>query len=159
MQGDATLSEPVADYPSSILAQWERFESWSNIGPLWKRWLRVFALRVEIEVAVSRVTVWPDLLCRDPAKVHGAPPSEAPELQSTPRGGREPRIDQVRAARSAARLPHLLLGWVGGDGLPVVVPVEVAGTNAEGLLLNVPEGLVPPGGRRAGLTAHWFARA
>jgi hypothetical protein len=157
MQGAATVSEPIPDYPSSILQNWERFERWSDVGPLWKRWLRVYALRVGIETAVERVTIWPDLSCRGPAEVAGTPRAEAPEPQSRPNGGTSPRIDHVRAARRAARLPHLLLGWTGRDGLPVVVPAEVAGTTAKGIVLEVSEGLVPPGGRRAGLTAHWFA--
>jgi hypothetical protein len=63
----------------------------------------------------------------------------------------------VRAARRAAHLPNLLLGWVGADLFPVVSPVEVAGTTERGILLEGPPGLVPPGGRRAGLTAHWFS--
>jgi hypothetical protein len=50
----------------------------------------------------------------------------------------------------------VLLGWIGTDGFPLAVPVEVAGTDERGILLDGPEGLVPPGGRRAGLTAHWF---
>jgi hypothetical protein len=54
------------------------------------------------------------------------------------------------------RLPHTLLGWNGADGLPEVVPVSSASSSGEGLRLVVPTGSVPPGGRRAGLTAHRF---
>jgi nitroimidazol reductase NimA-like FMN-containing flavoprotein (pyridoxamine 5'-phosphate oxidase superfamily) len=158
MQGTASLSEPIPDYPASMLEHWERFERWSDVGPLWKRWLRVYALRVGIETAVERVTVWTDLSCRGSAEVHGASPVGAPEPQRPPARGTSPRIDQARAARQAARLPDVLLGWVGADGYPVVVPVTVAGTADRGIVLAPPEGLVPPGGRRAGLTAHWFAR-
>jgi Pyridoxamine 5'-phosphate oxidase len=158
MQGRATLSEPIADYPASMIEHWERFERWSDLGPLWKRWLRVYALRVGIATAVERVTVWPDLSCRDQAEVHGSPPPIAsPETQQPPSLGTSPRVNHLRAARQAERLPHVLLGWVGADGLPVVVPVKVAGTSKRGIVLEPPEGLVPPGGRRAGLTAHWFA--
>lgn len=157
-QGRAALSAPVADYPASILERWERFERWSDVGHLWKRWLRVYALRVGIETAVERVRVWQNLSCGGPAEVHGTTPAGPPPPQSPPRGGTGPRIDHVRAARSAARLPHVLLGWVGADGLPEVAPVEISGTTADGIVLEAPKGLVPPGGRRAGLTAHWFAR-
>jgi hypothetical protein len=52
----------------------------------------------------------------------------------------------------------VLLGWVGADGLPLAVPASVEGYEERGIVLGVAEGLVPPGGRRAGLTAHWFAR-
>jgi hypothetical protein len=159
VQGKAVLSEPVPDYPSSILAHWERFERWSDVGPLWKRWLRVYAWRVGIETTAERVTVWRELSCREPAAVHGTPmPAEPPKPQQPPARGVGPRLNHVRAARAAARLPDMLLGWVGADGFPVAVPVEVAGTSDRGIILEPPEGLVPAGGRRAGLTAHWFAR-
>jgi hypothetical protein len=52
----------------------------------------------------------------------------------------------------------VLLGWVGADRFPVVIPVEVAGTEQRGIVLDAPAGVVPDGGRRAGLTAHSFAR-
>ena len=64
----------------------------------------------------------------------------------------------MRAAARAERLPHTLLGWIGADGFPMVAPVEVAGADERGIRLAAPEGLVPPGGRRAGLTSHWFSR-
>jgi general stress protein 26 len=159
VQGTATLSEPDPDYPSSILENWERVEDWSGTGRLWKRWLRIYALRVGIEIAAERVVVWPGLSCEGGPAVHGAPlPAEAPAPQPPPRGGTAPRLNHERAARKAARLPQLLLSWAGADGFPVSVPVEVAGTGQEGIELNAPAGLVPPGGRRAGLTAHWFNR-
>ena len=53
------------------------------------------------------------------------------------------------------RLPHSLLAWAGGDGLPIAVSVGAKGSSAAGVDLEVPS-IVPPGGRRAGLTAHSF---
>ena len=159
IQGTAALSDPISDYPNSILEQWERFESWRDVHPAWKRWQRVYALRVAIEVAAERVVVWPDRACRGEPEVYGAPlPCEPAEPQRPPARGTAPRTNHVRAAKRAARLPDVLLGWVGADGLPVAVPVEVRGTGDRGIELEAPEGVVPPGGRRAGLTAHWFAR-
>ena len=70
-----------------------------------------------------------------------------------------PRIDHLRAARRARRLPNVLLGWLGADGFPVVVPVTVTGTESDGIVLQLPPGaLAPSGGRRAALLAHSFAR-
>ncbi len=159
VQGKATLSPPIPDYPTSILENWERFEPWRDLNPLWKRWLRVYALRVGIEVAAERVVIWPDLACSGSPQVHGAPlPSEPPKPQRPPARGTGPRLDHVRAAKRAARLPKVLLGWVGGDGFPMVVPVELAGAEERGITLDAAEELIPPGGRRAGLTAHWFSR-
>lgn len=158
VQGRATLSEPVPDYPSTIVDNWERFESWRDAHPLWRWWQRAYALRVEIKVSVARVIVWPDLHCRGTPEVQGAAlPTEAPPPQRPPARGVGPRLDHVRAARKAARLPHVLLGWIGQDRFPVVTPVRIGGTAEGGIVLEAPEGLVPPGGRRAGLTAHWFS--
>jgi hypothetical protein len=158
VQGRATLSPPTPDYPSTILENWERFEPWAGVGPLWKRWQRVYALRVAIEVAVERVVVWADLACSGDPEIHVAPlPAEPPPPQRPPKGGTAPRLDHVRAARRAERLPNVLLGWVDADGFPLAVPVEVQGTEERGIVLEPPHALVPPGGRRAGLTAHWFS--
>ncbi len=159
VQGTASLAAPVEDYPSTILDVWERFEPWADQNALWKRWRRVYALRIAIEVSVERILVWPDLGCRGPVEVHGTPlPPDPPAPQAEPKKGTAPRIDHRRAAERAGRLPHAVIGWVGADGFPLVVPVKIAGTHERGILLDAAEGLVPPGGRRAGLTAHWFSR-
>jgi pyridoxamine 5'-phosphate oxidase-like protein len=140
--------------------EWERFTGpMREFGPLWGRWLSVYHWRVGIEVAAERVIVWPDLGCSGAPEVHGAPlPSGPPAPQRPPARGTGPRINHARAGKRAARLPNSLLGWVGADGLPVVVPVEVGPAEENGVVLGAQEGLVPPGGRRAGLTAHWFSR-
>jgi hypothetical protein len=159
VQGRAALSHPIPDYPGTISDYWERCERWRDVHPLWKRWQRVYALRVAIEVTAARVIVWPDLACRDEPAVHGAPlPAEPPAPQRPPARGTAPRVNHRRAAKRARRLPDALLGWVGADGSPMVIPVEVGAATEEGIDLGAPNGLVPPGGRRAGLTAHWFAR-
>jgi hypothetical protein len=159
VQGRASLLPPVRDYPATLGDAWERFGGPVSGGALWDRWLRVWATRVEVELAVERVLVWPDLSCGGEPQVHGRPmPAGPPAPQRPPRRGTAPRLDHRRAARRVHRLPHVLLGWVGADGYPLAVPVEVAGYEERGIVLDAPEGLVPPGGRRAGLTAHWFAR-
>jgi len=158
VQGRAALSPPIDDYPSTILENWERIESWHDLSPPMRRWLHVYATRVAIEIAVERIVVWPDLRCRGTPEVHGAPlPPDPPAPQALPKLGTDPRI-RVRVARRAAGLPHILLGWVGADRFPMVVPVRVAGDEDRGLVLQTGAGGVPHGGRRAGLTAHWFSR-
>jgi hypothetical protein len=117
----------------------------------------VYHRRAAIEVAVERVVVWPDLRCAGTPRVHGTPlPEVAPSPQRAPRGGTGPRTRHERAASRAARLPDTLLGWAGADGLPFVVPVGIDGADDRGIVLRAPAGLIPPGGRRAGLTAHRF---
>jgi hypothetical protein len=158
VQGRASLQPPVADYPTSVLEHWERIEPWRDLGPLWRRWLRVYALRVEVRVEVERVIVWPDLRCEGTPEVEGAPLStQAPPPQDPPAKGTAPRVNQGRVARRAAKLPDILLGWIGADGFPLVVPVAVGAANERGIRLEPPGGIMPPGGRRAGLTAHWFS--
>lgn len=92
VQGRATVGAPIEDYPSTVTEHWERIEPWSSLGPLAKRWLRVYARRVEVKVSVERVTVWPDLACRGPAVVYGQPPADtALPSQSPPAKGTGPR--------------------------------------------------------------------
>jgi hypothetical protein len=162
VQGRASLS-PLADrdgWLETMGDSWERFGGKSReVGPLWEWWLSAYHWRVNVAVAVERVIVWPDLGCRGVPDVHGVPlPPQAPAPQRPPAGGTGPRLDLVRAAHRAARLPNVLLGWVGADGYPVVIPVTVAGTAEGGIVLRTPPALVPAGGRRAGLLAHWFSR-
>jgi hypothetical protein len=158
VQGTATLHDPDPAYPTRHRTQWERAVGHISDGPVWGRWLRVYHARVEIEIAVERVVSWPDLLCSARPTPSGAVAELAAPPQRAPRHGTAPRVDARRAAARVEALPHRLLGWVGADGLPVVVPVAVRGVAPEGLLLDAPDGLVPAGGRRAGLTAHAFTR-
>lgn len=157
VQGRARLSEPIEDYPGTV-PNWERFDGPTARNPLWRRWLRVYYTRVAIEITAERVLVWPGLDCHGEPEVHGAPLPAAPEPQRAPAKGTGPRVDHRKAARKAAALPDVLLGWIGADGFPIAVPVEVGGAGPRGIELRDPTGLVPPGGRRAGLTAHWFSR-
>jgi nitroimidazol reductase NimA-like FMN-containing flavoprotein (pyridoxamine 5'-phosphate oxidase superfamily) len=159
VQGNAALSDPIHDYPSTILDKWERFEPWQDRPRFWKWWQRIYGIRVEIEISVERLLVWPDLGCAGSPEVIGAPlPQDPPAAQSPPKGGTAPRIDHERTAKKAAELDDALLGWVGADGFPVVAPVQIGATNEDGILLEGARSLIPSGGRRAGLTAHWFER-
>jgi hypothetical protein len=159
IQGRAMVSAPIPDYPSSISGNWERFGDPPATNPLWRWWLRVYYLRVRIDVEVERVTAWPDLVCRDIAQTYGeAMPSRPGPSQRPPSHGTGPRVDHVRLARVTSHLPHVLLGWVGADQFPVVTPVDIAGTSDSGILLRAAHRLLPEGRRRAGLAAHAFTR-
>jgi hypothetical protein len=158
VQGTARFSTvPDRAWLESINRQWEHF-----LGPvkggMAGRWLDVYYWqRVAIEVEVRRVVVWPSLACDGEPSVHGEPLPPDPPSQSPPKNGTGPRQDAARLAREAGRLPHTVLGWVGGDGLPMVVSVSASGAGAEGASLLIPDSVRPPGARRAGLTAHAFA--
>jgi hypothetical protein len=158
VQGRASISpDPWHDVMG---ANWERFGGQPlDAGRVWNWWLRVYHERVNVVIAVERVVVWPDLGCRGTPCVYGAPlPSAPPAPQPSPARGTGPRVDHSRAAQQVAKLPHVLLGWVGADGFPMALPVGVKGSVGGGIVLDAPQDLVPPGGRRAGLTAHWFSR-
>jgi hypothetical protein len=161
VQGRASLT-PFEDrsWVENNLENWERFSGPRKVGPIAERWLSAYHWRVGIEIAVERVVVWTDLACRDEPNVYGKPlPTQPPTPQRPPRNGTGPRVNHRRAAKRAARLANRLLGWVGEDGFPMIVPVEIAWTEKQGVSLELPRGVaVPPGGRRAGLTAHSFAR-
>ena len=62
-------------------------------------------------------------------------------------------MDAGRAAKRLRAQPHVLLGYAGTDGYPMVVPVTVGAADANGIAL---EGPLPGGGRRAGLLGHRF---
>jgi hypothetical protein len=157
VQGRATIVEtPDRDYLENVVGpQAERFLGERKSGFFWDRWLQeYYADRIPVNVAVERVVVWPDLRCTGEAAVFGAPLADAAPAQKAPKGGTGPRVDTVRAAKRLAALPHRLLAFVQGDGHPAAVPVDVGGAGEDGIVLKSSPGLLPAGGRRAGVIAH-----
>lgn len=161
VQGRATVGPVVEDYPTEHAERWERIEPWRSRSRAARWWMRVYARRCEVVIAVERVVVWPDLACAGTPTVHGAPrPAQAPPSQKPPRGGTGPRTSPRRVALDARLVPDTLLGWQDADGLPMVVPVRVAAHDRDRgvrLAAAAPD-LLPTGARRAGLTSHWFSR-
>jgi hypothetical protein len=162
VQGNAklsSLSDPEA-WLQTLGENWERFSGESrDVGRLWERWLRAYHWRVNIEVAVERVIVWPDLECRGVPKVYGTLlPAELPATQRPPAKGTGPRVNHTRAAKRAQGLANVLLAWTDAEGYPTIAPVGVTGADGRGILLTAPTELIPDGGRRAGLLAHEFSR-
>jgi hypothetical protein len=150
VQGRAAVGPEVEDYPSTVLEQWERIEPWGSLGPLMKRWLRLYGRRVEVKVSVERVLVWTDLTCAGTADVYGHPLADTPPpSQAPPAKGTGPRLAHRRSAWEARFLPDVLLGWVGSDKRPMIVPVGIGETTRDGIGLLAPPGLLPPGARRA----------
>ena len=141
----------------ALVPQAERFLGEVKRGPVWDRLLReYYAERVFVDVAVERMVTWPDLGgCGEP-QVAGQPWPGRADPQQPPKNGTGPRTDTGRDASKIAVLPHRVLAYRGADGRPVVVPVELAGHDAAGLRLVAGPGLLPPGGRRAGLLAHAY---
>jgi hypothetical protein len=126
-------------------------------GVFWDRWLReYYDVRVPVRVDVERIVVWPDLRCAGRPRVLGEPlPKALPAAQKPPKGGTGPRVDMARAAKRVWGTQHVLLGYAGADGYPVVMPVAVEHADAAGLRLSAAAPL-PPGGRRAGLLGHSY---
>ena len=101
--------------------------------------------------SARRVTFWPDNECRGEPRVYGEPlPAEAAPRRARPRAAPVRGSTRPRGA-ARAELPHRLLAFRGADGYPVQVPVEIGAAEQGGLVLDAPPGLLPPGGRRAGL--------
>jgi hypothetical protein len=132
-----------------------RFMGPPRMGVFWRRWLSAYYEdRVLVTVQVQRVISWPDIACAGEPTVTGEPlPARDPPPQDPPKNGTAPRIDVQRAARRMAKLPHLLLAWIGADGFPLTAPVSLDGSSPEGLQLGGP---LPAGARRAGLLAHRY---
>jgi hypothetical protein len=159
VQGRATIVEtPDRDYLEEVVApQAERFLGERKSGFFWDRWLQeYYADRIPVNVAVERVVVWPDLGCAGEPTVFGAPLADVAPEQKPPKGGTGPRVDSARAAKRLAALPHRLLAFVQGDGYPTAAPVEVGEGGESGIALATAAGLLPPGGRRAGVIAHSY---
>jgi hypothetical protein len=158
VQGKASFPiEPDQEWLDAIKPAWERFLGTMSTG-LTGRFLDVYYNhRVPITIDVQRIVVWPDETCSGEPVVHGEPlPAPAPP-QSPPKNGTGPRVDAAKLRAHVERLPHSLLAWEGGDGLPLAVSVGARASSAAGVELDVPA-IVPPGGRRAGLTTHAFER-
>ena len=155
VQGDATVvKEPDPEYLEFIGRQATPYLGEPRRGWFWDRWLSAYySDRVPVHIDVHRVVSWPDLGCAGEPEVHGAPLAEPPAPQEPPKKGTGPRVDCARAGSALAKLPHQLLTFRGGDGYPVVLPVEVASADAGAVHLRSGAAL-PEGGRRAGMLAH-----
>jgi hypothetical protein len=128
VQGTASVDlTPSRQRLESFVPVAERFLGEVQRGLVWDRLLRAYYYeRVFIDIAVERVVVWPDLAGWGEAVVYGS------------------------------SLPHRVLAYRGSDGFPVVVPIEFAGHDRTGFRLIAASGLLPAGGRRAGLLAHAY---
>ena len=157
-QGIASVDiRPSRERLEAAAPQGERFLGPFMRGPVWDRLLREYYYeRVFVDIAVQRMAAWPDLSASGDPKVYGAAWPGPPGPQAPPRNGTGPRVEIDRAVGRIAALPHRVLAYRGADGFPVVVPVEFAGHDAAGLRLVTPDGILPPGGRRAGLLAHAY---
>jgi hypothetical protein len=156
IQGHASFDpEPDREWLDSITPQWDRFLGPRHTGLL-GRWLRVYYYeRVAITVQVERILSWPTAACTGAPEVTGSPLPEPAPAQRPPGKGTAARTPTARLRAEVERLPHALLAWIGADGFPQAVGVSAIGADDRGVDL-APVDLIPPGGRRAGLTAHAF---
>ena len=158
VQGRATIvEEPDRAYLEGVVQPAaERFMGPPKRGVFWDRWLAAYyGDRVPVHVDVERVVVWPDLRCTGEPEVFGEPlAAESAAPQEPPKKGAGPRVDVDAAHRKLAALPHGLLAHVQADGYPAVLPVQIGDPGPTGITLQAADGLLPPGGRRAGLLAH-----
>jgi hypothetical protein len=112
---------------------------------------------VPVEVDVIRILAWPTLdAAGAPGVIAGdAVPAAEVVAQRPPKLGITARIDVRRASKRLRGTAHVLLGYAGPDGFPVVVPVALAGHDKSGVMLRCAAPL-PTGGRRAGLLGHSY---
>jgi hypothetical protein len=157
VQGRASFDpEPDREWLESITPEWNRFLGPRSKGLAGRMLHTYYWERVAITVEVERVVSWPETLATGTPQIYGQTRLAGPGPQKPPKGGTGPRKDTAKLAAHVERLPHTLLGWCGADGIPEVTPVTGATASGDGVELEVPAGTVPHGGRRAGLTAHWF---
>src|SRR3954468_994546 len=159
VQGSASVvKEPDQDYLEFIGSQATPFMGPPRRGVFWDRWLSAYyGDRVPVHVQVERVVSWPDLRCEGDPGGHGARAAAdgPPPPQKPPAKGTGPRLDSARAGTAASKLPHQLVAFRGPDAYPMVVPLRVTGADEGAIRLEAATtGLLPPGGRRAGMLAH-----
>ena len=158
VQGRASFSTtPDREWLESITPEWNQFLGPRSTGLVGRMLDVYYWQRVAIDIEVERILAYPSGAAEGVPEVFGPDPPPAPDPQAEPKGGTGPREDVAKIAARAGKLPHTLLGWCGSDGLPKVVPVNGIEAGDDGLRLSLPEGSAPAGGRRAGLTSHWFA--
>jgi hypothetical protein len=157
-QGMASVDlRPSRARLEALIPQVERYLGPVVRGPVWDRLLReYYTERVFVDIAVRRIAAWPDLSASGDMEVTGAAWPGPADPQPPPENGTSPRVDVAKAAGRIATLPHRVLAYRGADGFPVIVPVQIAGHDRAGLRLVVAAGLLPAGGRRAGLLAHAY---
>jgi Pyridoxamine 5'-phosphate oxidase len=152
----------VVAQPSEEQRERVRTQATAYLGPpregwFWDRWLeQYYRVRVPVDIEVDRVVTWPGLNCAGSPRVEGETlPIDEPDAQSAPKNGTGPRLTVDRTARRLRATDHTLIGYAGVDGLPVVLPVDVAAVTGSGLELTGAAAL-PAGGRRAGLLGHSY---
>ena len=157
VQGRATFDPtPDREWLESITPQWNKFLGERSTGLMGRTQRVYYWERIAIEIRIERILHWRDTAATGEPEVFGSPVPPPPEPQKPPGKGSGPRVDVGKLAGSVNKLRHTLLGWCGSDDMPDVVPVSGAAEAPVGVRLSVPPGRVPPGGRRAGLTAHQF---
>lgn len=157
-QGTATVpAQPSPEQLALVTRQANTFFGDMPTGRFWDWALREYVEhRVIINISLERVMSWPSPDLRGAPEVYGRPAPQHPDPQAPPTGGTGPRVDTAKFRRQAQAMSHQVIGYRGGDGLPVIAPVQVSGHSERGLHLDVRPGLLPPGGRRAGFAAHAF---
>ncbi len=137
-QGTASVElTPLRTRLEALTSQAERYVGKVMRGPVWDRLLReYYQERVFVDIALERITAWPDLSASGGMEVTGAAWPGAAEPQQPPKNGTGPRVDVAKAAQQVGALPHRVLAYRGADGFPVLVPVQLAGHDQAGLLAH-----------------------
>jgi len=152
VQGDASFPEEAdRAFLEAVEVHAPPFMGPLKTGRIWNRLAHeYYEVRVPLTVAVRG-------LCDLTAE--GGPLArrlgDGPPPQEEPAGGVAPRTRLNAAAKQAARIGNTVLGFVGEDGYPVIVPVSVEDVGESDLSLTAAVKL-PQGGRRAGLLSHSF---
>lgn len=152
-QGRASVADLSPELIQRVTDQATKFLGPPKHGAFWDRWLSVYYTdRVVVWVDVDRIT---RRLPGAAPEVTGAPEAGPPAPQTPPKNGTGPRKSATATGKRVGALPHRLLGYKGGDGLPVIVEVDVLRADDHGVDLK-PAVPLPEGGRRAGLLGHRF---
>ena len=154
---DTSPDQAVLDQvvrPASV-----RFMGPPKTGFFWDRYLReYYADRVLVTVAVERVIAWPDLRCAGRPEVSGTPlPAEDPPRRRRRRGRAPARgSTSPRPPSGCARCPTCCSPSPAPTASRWSTRSKSVEAGERGIALHAAEGVLPHGGRRAGLLGHRF---
>ena len=158
VQGRASFDpEPDREWLESITPEWDRFLG-PRLGGIRGRLLNVYYWeRVAITIDVERVVSWPETRGRGHARRSmGKRGRQDRSHRKPPKGGTGAARGHGEGSRARRAPPPHAPRLVRHRRHARGRARDRRTASDAGVELEVPAGTVPEGGRRAGLTSHWF---
>jgi len=157
VQGDVSFPDAVpASHLGYLRQNGPKYLGSMSPGPVLRRLggAPYYEQRLPVTLHVRRLLHWQDDAATSDAVVVGEPLPDSPtEPQRPPVAGTDPAVPATKFARQLRRGNDHLIGFVGTDGLPTVLPIHPE-VDRDRVRFYRPD--PPTGGRRAGLMGFWY---